>query len=233
MNKEKIIFLDTETTGLTEKDRLVQIAYKLWDTGESGTELFKPPVGVELAFEATAVHHITRKMVSDKPLFAGSDLSKRIQELFNDGYIMVAHNALFDLGIIATENLKPQKFICTLKVARYLDEKSEHTNHKLQYLRYAYDLEVEGKAHDAEGDVAVLEKLFEFFLKEMPIEKMIEVSLNPSVIRKFSFGKYKGDLVTDVIAKDRPYLEWFLDTKKKDPKPGDEDWIYTLTEILK
>ncbi len=227
-----IVFLDTETTGIEATDRLVQISYKVWKTNETGTELFKPPEGVELSFEATSVHHITKKMIADKPLFADSAMKRRLEELFAQGAIMVAHNALFDLGIISAEGLKPQKHICTLKVARFLDEKAELTNHKLQYLRYAYDLDVEGKAHDAEGDVAVLEKLFEHFLKDISLEKMIEISSVPSLIRRFSFGKYNGDLVSDVLQKDRSYLEWFLKTKKE-ASPLDEDWIYTLLEVLK
>jgi len=232
MNEPLIVFLDTETTGLTDKDRLVQIAYKVWKTDEEGVELFKPPAGVELSYEATSVHHITRAMVSDKPLFGESKMKKRLQELFEQGAIMVAHNALFDMGIISLEGLKPQKHICTLKIARYLDEKAELTNHKLQYLRYAYELDVDGKAHDAEGDVMVLEKLFEYFLKNLSLEKMIEISSMPSLIRRFSFGKYSGDLVMDVLKKDRGYLEWFLKTKQE-ASPLDEDWVYTLKEALK
>lgn len=232
MSEPLIVFLDTETTGLTDKDRLVQISYKVWQKDEEGTELFCPPEGVELSYEATSVHHITRAMVADKPLFSESSMKKRLEELFSQGGIMVAHNALFDMGIIASEGLVPQKHICTLKVARHLDEKAELTQHKLQYLRYAYDLDVDGKAHDARGDVAVLEKLFEFFLKNTSLEEMIEISSKPSLIRRFSFGKYKGDLVVDVLKKDREYLEWFLETKKKE-NPLNEDWIYTLTEVLK
>ncbi|MFZ3020367.1 MAG: 3'-5' exonuclease [Minisyncoccia bacterium] len=227
-----IVFLDTETTGLTEKDRLVQISYKVWNTDESATEIFNPPEGVELTYEATSVHHITREMVKGKPAFMGSQMWKRLDELFKQGAIMVAHNALFDLGIISSEGLKPQKFVCTLKVARYLDEKAELTNHKLQYLRYAYNLDVNGRAHDAEGDVAVLEKLFEHLLKDVSLEKMIEISSQPSLIRRFSFTKHKGELVSDVLKNDRSFLEWFLSVKSKE-NPIDEDWVYTLTEALK
>lgn len=232
MHEKPIIFLDTETTGLTDKDRLVQISYKVWKTDEEGTELFKPPEGIELSFEATSIHHITRAMVADKPTFVESEMKKRLEELFAQGSIMVAHNALFDMGVIASEGLVPQKHICTLKVARHLDEEAKLTNHKLQYLRYAYDLDAEGQAHDARGDVAVLEKLFEFFLKDVSLEEMIEISGRPSLIRRFSFGKYKGELVEDILKKDREYLEWFLETKKKE-HPLNEDWVYTLTEILK
>ncbi len=232
MEKPLIVFLDTETTGVEATDRLIQVSYKVRSTGETDTQLFCPPEGVILTLEATSVHHITRKMIADKPFFTNSKMKERLQELFSEGAIMVAHNAIFDIGVIRMEGLEPQKHICTLKIARFLDSKGEMANHKLQYLRYACDLEVEGKAHDAEGDVAVLEKLFEYFLNKLTIEEMLEISAKPSFIRRFSFGKYKGELVSDVAKKDKDYLRWFLETKKQD-EAKDEDWIYTLTEVLK
>ncbi|MEJ0002331.1 MAG: 3'-5' exonuclease [bacterium] len=67
MNKSPhIIFLDTETTGNEpEKDFLCQLAYK--SASETFCELFKPPVSIPP--EASAITHITNKMVADKPAF--------------------------------------------------------------------------------------------------------------------------------------------------------------------
>ncbi len=231
MKEPKIIFLDTETTGLTDKDRLVQLSYKVWKTDEDSTELFRPPEDVELSFEASSVHHISRAMVADKPLFSESPMKVRLAELFSEDSIVVAHNAAFDLSILKSEGLIPAKYICTLKVARFLDDEAVLSQHKLQYLRYAHGIEVEGQAHDARGDVAVLEKLFEFYLNKMDLQQMMEVSGKPSIIKRFSFGKYKGLTVAEVLQNDREYLEWFLATKKKET-PQNEDWIYTLTQIL-
>src|SRR3989338_8160265 len=58
----KIIFFDTETTGNTENDFICQIAYKTDD--ENFTGLYKPPT--KIPPEASAVHHITNKMVAEK-----------------------------------------------------------------------------------------------------------------------------------------------------------------------
>jgi len=63
------IFLDTETTGTSEKDRLCQLAYKL-ETGEIVNELFKPPLPI--AIEAMSIHHITNEMVAGQPAFKES-----------------------------------------------------------------------------------------------------------------------------------------------------------------
>src|SRR5258708_5469221 len=140
---KKLIFFDTETTGNTEKDFLCQIAYKVSDparggAGDSFTGLFKPPV--KIPAEASAIHHITNKMVEELEAFKGSDDAKRIKEMFeNPDTVVVAHNAPFDLAIIKKEEIIPKNFICTLRLARYLDKNEKLENYKLQYLRYALD----------------------------------------------------------------------------------------------
>ena len=137
----KLIFFDTETTGNTEDDSLVQIAYKFVDANFTG--LYKP--SKKIPPEASAVHHITNKMVEGKPSFAESGDLEKIKKLFEDeDSIVVAHNAPFDLMIIKKEGIEPKKFICTLRIARYLDKEgkgyldfknfSDRFNHQLPAL---------------------------------------------------------------------------------------------------
>jgi len=236
--KKQIIFFDTETTGNTEKDFLCQIAYKL--NTEFFVGLYKPPI--KIPPEASAVHHISNKMIADKVLFQDSPDSKKIKDLFeNDNSVVVAHNAQFDLMIIKKEGIIPKNFICTLRVARYLDPEGKIERYNLQYLRYLLDIEVEATAHDALGDVLVLEKLFErLFVKikkeynlneNEAIEKMIEISSHPSLLKYINFGKYNGKEVEEIARVDQGYLEWLL-SQKEDSEQVDEDWIYTLRHHL-
>lgn len=236
--KQRLIFFDTETTGNTENDSLIQIAYKINDETFNG--LYKPEN--KIPPEASAVHHITNKMVADKPSFKDSDDQKKIKELFeDDNSIVVAHNATFDLMIIKKEDINPKKFICTLRVARELDKEGKIDRYNLQYLRYLLELDVEAIAHDAMGDVLVLEKLFDRLLKKMieannlneekAIEKMVEISSHPSILRSFNFGKHLGKKIEDVLKTDRGYLEWLL-AQKLESDQIDEDWIYTLKHHL-
>jgi DNA polymerase III epsilon subunit-like protein len=238
----KLIFFDTETTGNTEKDFLVQIAYKSEDknNSESFASLYKPPI--KIPPEASAIHHITNKMVADKPTFKESTDQPIIKKLFEDkDSIVIAHNAPFDLMIVKKEDINPNKFICTLRVARYLDPEGKIERYNLQYLRYLLDLDVEATAHDAMGDVLVLEKLFERLknkiIKEKKldedeaIEKMIEISSHPSLLLSFNFGKHLGKKIEEVLRVDRGYLEWLL-AQKEASDQIDEDWIYTLKHHL-
>lgn len=236
--KYKLLFLDTETTGAEEKDFLCQVAYS--DGTTSVCELYKPPHPIPP--EASAVHHITNKMVADKPAFKFSnEYSYLHKKLHEDDTVLVAHNAPFDLGMLKKEGIIPDRYICTLRIARYLDPDEKITSYRLQYLRYFLEIEIEATAHDALGDVIVLEKLFERLFKKMvdmnasdedkAIEQMIEISSHPALLRTFKFGKHIGKRVEDIAQTDPGYCEWLL-AQKMDQGGMDEDWIYTLKHYL-
>ncbi len=235
---QKIIFFDTETTGNTEKDFLCQIAYK--SGNDTFASLYKPPMKVPP--EASAVHHISNKMLEGKPSFAESGDLAKIKKLFEDkDSVVVAHNAPFDLMIIKKEGIVPANFICTLRLVRHLDPDEKIEKYNLQYLRYFLDIEVDATAHDALGDVLVLEKLFERLKKkvmekenlteEEAIKKMIEISSHPSIFKTIKFGKHNGKNIEEILKVDRGYLEWLL-AQKIEGDQIDEDWIYTLKHYL-
>jgi DNA polymerase III epsilon subunit-like protein len=234
----KIIFFDTETTGNTQKDYLCQIAYKNED--ESFVGFYKPPI--KIPPEASAVHHISNKMIENKISLKDSPDHKKIKNIFEDqNSIVIAHNAPFDLMIIEKENIKPKNFICTLRLARYLDPENKIAKYNLQYLRYLLEIEVEATAHDALGDVLVLEKLFERLKiklmekeslnEEQVLEKMIQISSHPSLLHSIPFGKHLGKKIEEIAKIDKNYLEWLL-KQKMESDQIDEDWIYTLKYYL-
>jgi DNA polymerase III alpha subunit (gram-positive type) len=231
-----LLFLDTETTGNdVSQDRLCQVCYKL--NGETHTEYFKPPVPISV--KSSSITHITNKMVADREAFAGSQMKKELEALLPKS-ALVAHNAKFDIAILKAEGLEVPNFICTLRVAHYLDTNAIIPEYNLQFLRYYLELEVEGGAHDAEGDVKVLEAIFERQFQKMQeeglsddevINKMIEISKTPVLFKKFSFGKHKDKMIAEVAKTDRGYLDWLLRQKLEDGEE-DEDWIYTLNHYL-
>jgi len=234
----RLLFLDTETTGNEAKDYLCQIAYSI--DGVRKSALFKPqvPIGIE----SMAMHHITNKMVADKPAFKFSFEYDELKKFLHDeNVILVAHNALFDIDMLQKEGLAVPRFICTLRMARHLDPEEKIDSYRLQYLRYLLEIEVEAEAHDALGDVLVLEKLFERLYKkmtdhthgneELALVEMMDISSHPVLIKTFKFGKHNGKKVEEVVKIDRGYLEWLL-AQKLENDGGDEDWIYTLKHYL-
>lgn len=236
----RILFFDTETTGNTPEDRIVQLAIKERGLEEPViNELFKAPFPIP--FESSAVHHISNKMVENKPLFQDSPRYKEIKETFESPEtIVVAHNSAFDVAMLTTENIHPTNIICTYKTIRHIDTEVEFTNYKLQYLRYALNMELDVGAHDAFADVVVLEKLFEFLLAKIMVTGKTEdealsemklISSEPGFIREFTFGKHKGMRVEEVAKIDPGYLSWLLAEKMKNPI-GEEDWIFTLQKYL-
>jgi DNA polymerase III epsilon subunit-like protein len=179
-------------------------------------------------------------MLRDKECLEGSEMQKELKNLLKDG-ILVAHNAKFDIAMLEAEGIKVPRFICTFRVARYLDKEGVIPEYNLQFLRYYLDLDIEAHAHDAEDDVKVLHALFLRLLEkvkekessdESAIEKMIEISSTPTLFNKINFGKYKDKKLEEVVEIDKRYLEWLLGEKLKN-EVGDEDWIYTLKYYLK
>lgn len=227
----RIYFFDTETTGNTMEDRLIQLAIKERGVAKPVlNELFKPPMPIP--HESSAVHHISNKKVETKSLFQESPHYEVVKAMFeNPENIFVAHNVAFDQQMLLNENIKPANTICTLKVARALDVKNTFTNYKLQYLRYALDMELEVPAHDALADVLVLEQLFEYLLKQTSIENMLKITHEPVLMRTIDFGKHKSKTLEEVAEADRNYLVWLLNEKTKNPI-GEEDWIYSLKHYL-
>ncbi|MBL8014592.1 MAG: 3'-5' exonuclease [Candidatus Doudnabacteria bacterium] len=225
-----VIFLDTETAGNAfPGDRLVQLAYKL-DGGEMVNQLYQPPVPI--SFFAMSVHHIHPRMLEGKPAFADHEEYTKLPELLKNN-ILVAHNAEFDIGILRNEGIETPKYICTFKVAhKYLEKDMNEEplqSRSLQYLRYALDLDEPGvTAHDAEGDVIILEKLFRKLYavvseqldtteEEIILQHMQDLATKPILLRHVKFGKHKGKTWEEVAKSEPDYLIWLSKQTDLDP----------------
>lgn len=98
------IVFDTETTGLDPQngDRLVEIGcielFNRIPTGETFHAYFNPERPMPAAAEA--VHGLSDRFLSDKPLFAG--MAEELLVFLGDAKL-VAHNARFDFGFLNSE----------------------------------------------------------------------------------------------------------------------------------
>jgi DNA polymerase-3 subunit epsilon len=129
------IVFDTETTGLNPHagDRMVEIGcveiFNRVETGRHYHCYFNP--GRDMPFEAEAVHGLTTRFLSDKPLF--SDKAEELLEFIADSP-MVAHNAGFDFGFLNYElSLCGRPAVCmtrmrdTLALARTRHPGAKHS----------------------------------------------------------------------------------------------------------
>lgn len=230
----KLLFLDVETTGLNEEDRICEVSFAE-DDGTPVHEYIKPPLPIKTA--ASAVNHITDKMVADAPAFADSSSFDMLQEMALSGqYIIVAHNAPFDMKMLDKEGVHFDEYIDTKKLSHALDDDDTMESHRLQFLRYYYSIEMpEATAHTAEGDVAVLREVYKVLVNKLgdpTVDELIETSSLPVLHKVFRFGKYKGQKIEDVMRTDMNYCQW-LWAQKKNSDEDETDWLYTLDHYFK
>ncbi|MCD6433690.1 MAG: 3'-5' exonuclease [Sulfurimonas sp.] len=243
---KKYVILDTETTGTGENDRVIQLGYIVLGAKDIEVHNEFCSSDVPISFGAMEVHGITPDMIEGKPTCQETTAYNRLQELNSEENYMIIHNAPFDLGMLEKEGFKTQmKVIDTLRVAKHVlpDEEA----HRLQYFRYkmglykdeqkeADALGIEVKAHDAIGDVLIL-KLLLSKLKEAvalefphinPVEKMVDLTKTPIMIKTFRFGKHKGKTLQEVASSDVGYLRWMLSSMEN----LDDDMRYSINCIL-
>ena len=242
------ILFDTETTGASAEDRVIQfgaIIKKKKNELEIYDELCFSPIPIKL--EAMEVHNITPDLIENKPLAIETNFYKRLEELNNSENFLIAHNINFDLEMIKKEGfVNNLQLIDTLRCAKHLFEDLPY--HRLQYLRYALELykieeqearklNITIKAHDAIGDVLVM-KLFlsrlvascrELYPTLNPMQKLVELTQTPVLIKIFKFGKYKGESIEEVARKDANYLNWM----RENMKDLDEDMRFSIDYYLK
>ncbi len=240
------VLFDTETTGNQEEDRVIQFGAMIVDqTGKVEAYDEFCYSDVEIKLEAMEVHNITPNLIEGKPKATETSFYKRLEELNSNENFLIAHNISFDMGMIEKEGfINSYQLIDTLRCAKHLFPDMPY--HRLQYLRYALELykveEAEAakhnitiKAHDAIGDVLVM-KLFltklvgkcrEIYPDYNPIEKLVDLTKTPVLIKSFKFGKYKNKEIAKVAQEDPGYLNWMRTNMDLD-----EDLRYTLDKVL-
>lgn len=250
MKADHVIFLDTETTGTgnAEKegvndDKVIQLSYIAMDLMSGETEVFREYYSedIPISFEAMDVHHITQEMIEGKPKITDTGTAYDIlNKVYNDeSSYLVAHNAKFDINMLAKAGFEPKMHIIdTLRCAKHILE--DAVRHKLGVLYFQYGLykgmddffkkinvSKEGlTAHDALYDNAMLALLFKELMGRVDndIDKLVELTNTPVLIKTFTFGKHKGREVADIAKEDAGYLRWMVNNMEN----LDEDLEFTI-----
>lgn len=233
----RAIVLDTETTGLDPLvDQLVEIAAIDLTTDQQFSSLCNP--NRHIPPEVSAIHHIVDADVKGYPSPDETLLEMLAQ--FDYPEILIAHNAKFDAGMIASllpVDYHPQ-WLCTYRNA--LVAWPDAPNHKNQTLRYWRGLQPQvpfGLApHRALYDIIVTREIMRDLLavavaprpwtmaSSAIFNQMLFITENPILLKKIGFGKHAGKSFKEI---DSGYLNWI--TKQSDM---DSDVVYTARKEL-
>lgn len=160
------VVIDTETTGLEPGSRLLSLAAILFDpAGDGMLDAFEARVnpGMPIPPDVTKINGI-----SDADVASADDASVALLELVGwlpDDAILVAHNAPFDVGVLAWEAARHDvdvpdfRVYDTLLLARILRETGR--SNSLQTLIEHYEIERLGEAHRALADADACRRYFQ------------------------------------------------------------------------
>lgn len=255
----RVLFIDTETTGTDrETDEVIELAAQLVTYPEHlRTEqdrltplfhgVFRP--SIPITPEASGVHNIIdadlscfsplRTMFGPDP----SDKALLFTHLFQTADYLCGHNPDFDLAILkrqlswwaTLQQFDSTRVFDTLRMCRRAFP--ELPDYKLASLRYRFGLLLQEEersihSHGALDDIKITQALFEHLvgIAERPVGSALYAwAFEPILIENATFGKYKGDKYTEIVKRDRAYLEWLSNQNWLANKyPSDYDTIVSL-----
>lgn len=227
--KRPIVFFDLETTGVdVVKDRIVEICLlKIHPSGEEETHTWLVNPERNIPEEVIAVHGITNEAVADKPIF--KDLAKRVYDLVKDSDLAGYNSNKFDIPVLAEEFLRAGiDFDMGKRVAVDVQNIFHRMEQRTLVAAYKFYCNQElVDAHSAEADVRATYEVLKAQLDRYPddLENDINtlsafsnrqnvadfagfIAYNAEGVEFFTFGKYKGKLVEDVLGSDPGYFGW-------------------------
>ena len=223
-----IVFFDLETTGINIAiDKVVEISIlKVFPNGnkESKTWLVNPEIAIPQ--ESSDIHGITNEKVVTEPTF--KELAPKINEMIADSDLAGFNSNRFDIPLLA-EELMRAGIDFDMKNRKAIDVQVIFHKKEQRTLGAGYQFycgkELEG-AHGAEADtnatyeilLAQLDKyedigntvdaLSEFSTHGKRADFAGFILMNDKDQEIFSFGKYKGRTVEEVLKENPGYNNW-------------------------
>jgi DNA polymerase III epsilon subunit-like protein len=227
--EEILVFNDTETTGVSRTDRILQTAHSVYTINTETNKLkfqryveeyIDPPVPISPG--SAAVHGIWKKDLEGAPEWSKSKSNKEMSELISAGAYYIAHNSPFDWEMLSREGIiwPMEKVIDTLRIARHVYAEDKEVESKgLQWLRYFFDFDSNEdfdklvgsygierlQAHTALSDIVVLIYFFKFLFdteKVSSLSEMSRLSMTPIIEDKVTFGNVfeKGSPLSEAVS---------------------------------
>ena len=228
--KRPIIFFDLETTGVdTATDRIVEISMvKIGVDGSRQVKTRRINPEMHIPEEATAVHGITDEDVKNEPTFR--QIAKSLAQ-FIEGCDFGGFNSnRFDLPVLVEEFMRAEVDV-DFKRRKYVDVQNIFHKKEQRTLVAAYkfycDKELEN-AHSAEADTLAtyevleaqiarygdigdtVEALAEFSTHSESADFAGRIGFDSDGVEIFTFGKYRGRRVRDVLRSDPSYYSWMM-----------------------
>ena len=228
-----VVFFDLETTGTDiNKDRIVEICYlKVWPNGNEDAHTMRINPDMHIPEESSRVHGIYDDDVKDCPTF--KEVAKNIAKDFEGADIAGFNSNRFDVPLLAEEFLRADVDI-DLARHRFIDVQVIFHKKEQRTLSAAYQFYC-GKnledAHTALADTKATYEVLKAQLDKYPdLQNDMKFLSDYSSFTKnvdfagrmvyddngaevFNFGKYKGQLVKEVLAKDPGYYSWILNSE--------------------
>lgn len=227
-----IIIFDVESTGLNiTKDRIIELSYiKVFPDGHEESHTYRINPEMPIPEQAIAVHHITDDDVRNCPTFA--QLAPELAALFAGCDIAGFNSNHFDIPILAQE-MANAKINFDIKNCRFIDvqtiyHKKEKRDLAAACLFYC-GVEMENH-HAAAADTRTtlnvlkaqldrypdLENDVEFLSRYSSYSRNVDLAgrviLNDDGKPTVNFGKYKGQVLEEVLEKDLGYASWVMNS---------------------
>ncbi len=223
-----LVFFDLETTGVNiASDRIVEISMlKVHPDGKKETYTQRINPVIEIPKEVTAIHGITNEDVLNEPTF--KEIAKKVSELIKGCDLAGFNSNRFDIPLLAEEMLRADvDFSMKNRLAidvQTIFHKKEQRTLSAGYQFYC-DKELKD-AHSAEADTmatyeilnAQVEKyddlenntksLSEFSIQRKRADFAGFILFDEEDVEIFSFGKYKGRKVTEILEENPGYYAW-------------------------
>ncbi len=234
-----LIFLDVETTGLEQDDKICSVGIIAVDGDNIISKYELINEGKKISPKASSVNHITNEMIKNKVKFVDSDIFEFLQNNNTPDTTIIAHNVNFDMQKLSACGFKFKgSLIDTLRVSKHLIQECD--GYSLQFLRYELKLYkeeiphamacgIDGDviSHNALSDALIVKLLYNYLLEISSLAQMLDLSFKNVLLQKFEFGKYSGRYIEEIGMCDRGYLEWMLSVADID-----EDLRYSINYYL-
>jgi len=228
--KNPLIFFDLETTGIdVTSDRIVEISYlKIYPNGDEESKTMKVNPTIPIPAKVTAIHGITDEDVKDAPLF--SEIARTLAKVFEGSDFAGYNSNKFDIPLLAEEFLRSGADIDLMK-RKFVDIQVIFHKKEQRTLSAAYKFYCDKElidAHSAEADTLATYEILKAQLdrySDLPndvdeLSKFSSHNRNADFLGRiifdeeghevFNFGKYKGQLVEDILKKDQGYYGWMM-----------------------